>query len=196
MPRHLALTTPPPFLPVTVEDAKNHLRIDTDDEDSIIRGFIEAATEWVENATDRQLITASYAFSFAEVPDEELELPKSPLVSVDSVTYIDADDEEQTLDPSAYRVTTNTTPGEIVFIDSPDSLADRTDAITVNYTAGYGDPEDVPYLLQMAILQLVGTWYSNREGVTDQQLREIPFGIERLIGQYRVGGVRWIGSRT
>jgi uncharacterized phiE125 gp8 family phage protein len=195
MPRILELVDSPPFLPVSVDDAKLHLRIDSTDEDAILRGFIESATEYVENATDRQLITASYAYSFDRVPcDRRVELPKSPLVSVGSITYIDADGQLQTLSPSAYRAVLNRTPAHVHFISLPPSLSCREDAITITYAAGYGNPEDVPFLLQMAIKQLVGTWYANRESVVDRQLYDVPAGVDRILDSYRVGGIKWVGS--
>lgn len=195
MPRNLELTTPPPFQPITVEDAKSHLRLDGTDEDGLIRGYVEAATEYVENATDRQLITASYAYSFEAVPcDGRVPLPKSPLVSVESVTYIDTNGDEQTLPTSDYRVVTTRTPGHVHVVNLPSSLYDREDAITINYTCGYGNPEDVPSLLVMAIKQLVGTWFNNRESTSERQLYEVPAGVDRILDNYRVGGFEWVGS--
>ena len=53
-------------------------------------------------------------------------------------------------------------------------------ALTVDYTAGYGDAADVPADLKQAVLTLVAYWYEHRDSVTIA-----PVGFERLLAGYR-----------
>jgi uncharacterized phiE125 gp8 family phage protein len=52
------ITAPTQASPVTLEEAKAHLRVAIDDDDGLIQAYLEAATERVELETGRQLLTA------------------------------------------------------------------------------------------------------------------------------------------
>lgn len=52
------VTAPALSSPVTLDEAKNHLRVNVADDDALIQSHLEAATERVELETGRQLLTA------------------------------------------------------------------------------------------------------------------------------------------
>jgi len=51
------LKTPPAIEPVTLEELKDHLRIDSADEDAVLTGLLAAAREWCEGFQNRAYIT-------------------------------------------------------------------------------------------------------------------------------------------
>ncbi len=55
-----ALITGPALEPVSLDDAKAHLRLDTDDDDTLVMTIITAARLHVEAATRRVLIEQSW----------------------------------------------------------------------------------------------------------------------------------------
>ena len=56
----LQIVTPPANEPVSLLEAKQHLRVDGDDDDLLIGSLIAAARQAAETQTGRQLITARW----------------------------------------------------------------------------------------------------------------------------------------
>jgi uncharacterized phiE125 gp8 family phage protein len=115
-------------------------------------------------------------------------VPHPPLASVENVKYIDGNGVKQTLDPSAYVVRLAEVPGEIVpaFGQVWPSPRFQPDAVSVDFTAGYGDAAAVPDAVKRAILMIVDNLYENRGTQSPVQLHEIPQAATWLLGPYRV----------
>lgn len=177
--------------PVSLTEAKNHLRVDTSAEDSYINGLIMAARQHVEEITRRALITQTWEFNLDDFPlsklvdmpwSEYLEfrnrailLPRPPLQSVTSVQYVDSDGSTKTLDASVYRVDTKSEPARLTEAEGETwpTTDHVTNAVTITYVAGY-QPDDssppdeaanVPQPIKHATLLLIGHWYEHREQV-------------------------------
>jgi uncharacterized phiE125 gp8 family phage protein len=56
----LQLVTAPAGEPITLLEAKQHLRVDVDDDDALIGSLITAARQAAETLTGRQLMTARW----------------------------------------------------------------------------------------------------------------------------------------
>jgi uncharacterized phiE125 gp8 family phage protein len=110
------------------------------------------------------------------------------LLSVESVQYVGPDGDLRTMPTTDYLVRAAEEPGEIVlaYAKSWPVARDVPDAVTVDFTCGYGDPDAVPAPIKSAILLLVGTLYANRESVAPVEMRTIPHNVEWLLGPYRV----------
>src|SRR5690606_32667448 len=98
----LELVVPPPVLPVSLEAAKAHLRVDTEDEDSLISDLISAATDYVENWTGRALVQQVWEAYYPNFYPK-IYLPKPPITEIESVYYKDADGVSALLDVSLYN---------------------------------------------------------------------------------------------
>jgi len=174
--------------PVTVAETKDHLRIDIDDDDTLIGYMIDAATEWAQMYTSRKYITASvvdYMDAFPTVirPDW------SPLISVTSIEYVDTDGAGQTLAASIYQTDTDTQPARITlaYTQSWPDIRSDLNAVTLNYTAGYGtSSSDVPEHVRNAIMMLVGSMYENREDTAPIAIHSVPMGVKVLLGIDRI----------
>lgn len=60
-------------------------------------------------------------------------------------------------------------------------------AVQIHFVAGFGsDGATAPARAKLVLVMLVGTWYENRESVTDADLRIIPHHLEDLLGSVRV----------
>lgn len=186
-----ALSSAPATEPVTTAELKSHLRVDSTDEDTLIASLGTAARQYVEEQTRRALVTQTWVLKLDEFPesDGEILLPRPPLVSVSSVTYVDTAGSTQTLSSSVYSVDTTDTPGRITlaYDQTWPTVRDQRNAITVTYVAGYGAASAVPDALKAAIKLLVGHWFTNREGVvTGTIATEIPMAVDALLAPYRV----------
>jgi uncharacterized phiE125 gp8 family phage protein len=180
-------TTPAVALPVSLDDAKRHLRIDFDQEDLLIRGLVETAAEWLEATVGRTLITTSWTVVGETWPCGRLiELKFPPLISVTTVKYYDETNTLQTLASSKYLVAKDEfIPGmiELKSGETWPSLSIRHDAVQIEYQAGYGATSaDVPAAARYAILLLVAHWYKNREAVLVGTIsKEIDLAVASLV---------------
>lgn len=194
MPKKLII--PPIDEPVTLGEVKDHLRIAVNDEDDFIRSLIAASREQVESFTARRLMTQTWDAYFDHFPlDSEnlyIELPCTPLQSVDSVKYVDIDGALQTLDPLLYQVDAVSEPARIyaAFGKSWPSAREQHNAVVVHLVAGYGSAAAVPPTLKLAINMLVANFYENREPVSlvsrAAQPYEMPIGIQTLLTPYKM----------
>lgn len=188
----LKITTGPAAAVVATSDAKLWMRVTHSDEDAVIASLITRATNYVENETRRQLINATYTFSFDMFPHGDvIYSPVSPLGSVTSIAYLDADGASQTLATSVYGVDTIRDPGRIYLKSGQEwpSTLDQEQAVTITAVAGYGTAStDVPEPLIQAVLMLAAHYYEHREAVDPKgnTFAPVPMGVERLILQYRV----------
>jgi uncharacterized phiE125 gp8 family phage protein len=183
------LTTPPAIEPVSLAEAKTHLRVDGDDDDSLIAATITAARLFVEQATRRALLAQGWRVLMDAWPaSRTIEMPIAPLIEVNAVSVIDDGSDEIEVDQAAYEIDVFSTPPRLLLVGSLPSPGRGLNGIAIDVTAGYGEAADaVPAPLLQAILQLVAHWYENRSAVSyDRSQGVAPLGVDALIAPYRV----------
>lgn len=170
------VVVPPILEPISLADAKAHLRVETTDEDGLIAGLIAAARNHVETITGRFLMRQTIDVSF-DAFDDILELG-APLVSVVSVTYIDEIGATQTVpSPDYVVVAPNTQPEPIGYVQPaygktwPTAHA-QASAVTIRALFGAVKAADVPAALRAAMLLHVADLYENREAQSAVPLAE------------------------
>lgn len=110
----LHLVTPPASEPVTLAEAKAHLRLESTDDDAYVTVLIQAARQYVEEVCWRGVLTQTWEAILPGFPAWELELPRGHLGSIVSITYTDDSGTVQTLDPSVYVADTASVPGRLM----------------------------------------------------------------------------------
>jgi uncharacterized phiE125 gp8 family phage protein len=186
----LSIVTPPASDPVSLAEAKTHLRITAPDEDALIVGYLLAAREHVETITRRALLTQTWDYSIDAWADR-IVLPKPPVQSVTSISYLDQAGATQTLSAALYRLVKQST-GEWAILKAYNAVwpAVQTveSCITIRFVCGYGTPPgSIPEAIRQAILLLVGHWFANREAVNVGNIvNELPLGVEPLLFPHRV----------
>jgi uncharacterized phiE125 gp8 family phage protein len=170
-----------------------HLRVDHDEDDAYISALIAAATDYLDGAfgvLGRALVTQTWQMGLADWPAASaMVLPVPPVQAVTSVSYFDAGNAPQVLAAENYRLVASESRALIELVDGvgwPESYS-RSDAISVTFTAGYGDTaDDVPEPIRQAVRLLVAHWYdSARAAVSEGDLVAIPFGVRALTMNYR-----------
>jgi uncharacterized phiE125 gp8 family phage protein len=193
--RHWALKsiTEPTEEPITLDEAKQHLRVDIDDDDTYIMGLIIAARMIAEERTNRALITQTWDMIIDDFPmGDTIKLRKPCLQSVESVNYTDSSGIEHIMPDTDYVVDTNSVPGRVFLGFAkiwPVVVLQPAASVRIRFTAGYGDTADaVPQGLKNAMLLLIGNWYANREivEVKNRYAVEIPKTFDILFGPYKV----------
>jgi len=196
--RSLNRATEPAVEPVSVSEAKAHLRVDTSDDDTYIGTLITAARQWAETYLDRSLVYTQWQMKLDMFP-WEIEMPRPPMAqegttTAVSITYtLNESLGTATLSTSEYRVDREATPGvgRTNYGGSwPSHLADQN-SVTVTWWGGYGSSgSDVPAAIRHAILMHVGHLYERRLAADNVASNEVPFGVKALLdsqkwGQYR-----------
>lgn len=211
-PLRLSLQTEPAVEPITTAVAKDHLRVDIADDDTLIDSLIEAARRRCEEYTGRALITQTWDMFLDAWPAAQnlpiwegtrvgpeslisgsapgIELPKPPLQSIVHIKTYDDADVDTAFASSNYFVDTATEPGRVVLRAGAawPSPARVANGIEIQFKAGYGDTvDDIPQDLIRGMLMAIGHWYENREevvvGVTAS---EVPAGTLTLWSAKRI----------
>ena len=185
----LVLKTAPSSTAVTLAEAKQHLRVDSDfdDDDAYITTLIEVATDLVEQFTRRRLITQTYNLYYDQFPDY-ISLQVGIVASVVHIKYRDTSNVEQTLASSNYVLDDKIKPGRIYVATNgnfPDTY-DRPNAVEVEFTVGSA-AADVESALKQAMLITVGRYYEQRQDVVLGTIAtELPLMVEYILTPYRL----------
>jgi len=180
----LVMTAAPAAEPISLAEAKAHLRVDADDEDALISSLIVAARLLVERTLGLALVTQGWSYFLDHWPERGcITLPLLPVQAVGAVTVHDDDGGTAVLDADSYAVDVLSAPARLVLTSTLPSLATRAfNGFEVAFTAGYGDAgSDVPPPIRQALLLLVAHWFERREpvelGAGTQQVPAIAAGL-------------------
>lgn len=199
--RSLTRQTGPAVEPVTVAEAKAHLRVDTSDDDTYIGTLITAGREWCEQYLDRTLVNTQWVMRFDSFPPDgthDIELPRPPMATAGTttavaLTFTYENGTTATYSTASYRVDRNSTPGAVKTLYGqtwPPHLMDDN-AVSVTWWAGYGAAgSSVPAAIRHAILMIVGILYEKRAAAESGSLNEVPFGVKSLLDSQRWGSYR------
>lgn len=196
----LALVTAAAGEPVDVELAKLHLRVDIDEDDELIVGCIAAARSYVETVCGRSLVSQTWDYTIDRqwpwslnldtmCHEQQIDLPVAPLVSVTSITYVDAAGATQTLASNQYVVDGSNVIGRIypAYSVTWPSVRDQNRAITVRFVAGYGTAASIPEGIKQALLLLIGHFYAQRQpAVIGEVANEVTLAVSALVAPHRV----------
>ena len=187
----------PAINPVSLSEAKLDCRVDHDAEDSLIESLISAATAFADapnGVIGKALISQQWALS-VKYSDRyaRIDLPVTPAVEIDSISYFDPENIEQSLSPENFYLYGEE---DWAYIEPKlgtnwPATADRLDAITITYTAGFGEAAtDVPETIRQLIRLMIVHWYTNRSAVvTGTIATQIPMAAQSLISLNRKGWV-------
>ncbi len=184
----LTLLLAPSSEPVTLAEAKLQCRVDSTDEDALITALIVAARRRAEGRTGRALITQKWRLDLDKFPVDTIEIPRPPLASVESITYLDSTGTRQTLNAAEYQVIDNETPGRVIPVYGkswPDCRV-VPGSVQISFTAGYGAAAAVPEEIKQWMLLQIGHGHKNREAVSvGEAVSEMPF-VDSLLHDYLV----------
>lgn len=178
--------TGPTIEPISRIEAREHLRLDDDVDDSQVRAYITAARVWAENYTGRAFINRTMRQTLDSTPAttngpfgayvqahqnvlvggySHIEIGMSPVVSVSSIKYYNDAGTESTWATSNYYVDTIRDVPRIVLLDGGSWPTDlrAANGLEINFTAGYGtSPNQVPEPIRTAILQYMTFLFEHR----------------------------------
>lgn len=187
--RAYKVVTPATSNPITLTEAKTHLKVDTTADDTFITNLIKSATSSAQEYTNRFFI----ATTIQQVGDkwEDISnLLKSPVASVTNIKYVDTSGSLQTLNTDVYFVDDVNKPARIGLKPNQSfpEIIDRLNAVQVNYVVGIAaGPDEVDEGIRQALLLTIGNWYQNRQAVvTGTIATELPMNAKFLLDQYKI----------
>lgn len=186
----LKLIAGPAVEPLSLDEAKAHLRVTHSAEDALITAFIQAAREAAEHLTGRSLITQTWEQVLDAFPDSEIELGRPDVLAVLSVKYTDEASTEQTIDSANYVLDAITMPGWLLpaYAYTWPTTLDTANAVRVRFTTGYGaSAASVPEGIKSWMRLRIGTLYRYREEVQGQTMAEMPNRfVDGLLDPFKV----------
>lgn len=177
--------------PLSLSEAREHLRVDHFEDDGVISGCILAARQHIENICGLALANSTWTMTLDTFPDDgSILLPREPVQSVSSVRYTNT---------AGTLITWSSTEYEVDLYSSPPRLRVRTgfswpavkdvlSAVQIEFVCGYGGPQLVPQPIMQAMRLLVGHFYENREAV-GASMAPAPFAVDALLAPYRTAWV-------
>ena len=178
----LTILDPPAAEPVSVADAKAHLRLTSSSEDGLVSRTIAAAREVIEARTGRALVSQKIRLVLDRAPEHVATLPRGPLVSIDAVEVETADGVWTATDAFAAEL------GEaarLVATAPWPRPAKPIGGVRIDASVGYGGEGAAPADLLRAVLLLTAHFYERREPLESDRPYALPHSIEALIGGYR-----------
>lgn len=179
---------------VTYAEAKAHLHLDSDDEQTLVESLVKAATAHLDGFTGilgRALVTQTWRQDYdAFCPVLRLPLVAATISLVQA--YAEDDDTGSAVAATNYELLEDALGSYVRFIDDyafPTSVRE-TRGVRVSFTAGYGAASAVPADIKQAMLLLIGHWFGNREAVNIGNITTaLTFAVEALLAPYRRIGV-------
>jgi uncharacterized phiE125 gp8 family phage protein len=166
----LTVTSAPSVEPITVAEAKEHLRVSSSTHDTYIGTLLTAARGWVESFLGRSLIRQTIRLDLPCFEDR-IYLPRGKVISVTTVKYVATDGTLTTLATSGYTTFLGTEGADYIALAYDASWPNTRsvdNAVQITYVAGYagtGSPEDVrggvPQDIKTAIKFVVQTMYDD-----------------------------------
>jgi uncharacterized phiE125 gp8 family phage protein len=186
----LVLTSGPTIEPVTLAEAKAHLRVDGSAEDTLIASLIVTSRLHIEAVLGLALITQGWSYFLDAWPARpEVALPMRPVQSIAAVKLYAADESVTTVPADTYLLDGAGSPPRLVHRaalawPAPTKVAN---GIEIAFVAGYGDAaEDVPAPIRQALLLLVAHWHEHREPIAIGSAgAPVPPTVSDLLQPYR-----------
>ena len=184
----------PTLPPVTLAEAKAHLRVDFDDDDTLIAQLVNAAAAAIDgpNGIGYCLMAQTWVGTLDGFPPRRISIPLAPFASLTSIDYVDTAGDPQTMDAADYRVVDGAAPAfvEPVFGGTWPSARAVSGAVTVTFVVGAATVAQVPDDLRHAVLLLVGNWYENREStIVRHSVARLPDGVADILDRYAIGRI-------
>ncbi len=180
--------------PLVLADAKLYMNIDASftADDTMIQDLIDEAIELTETLSRKYLQPVTYQLQRREWYDDNdhyVRFPFSPVRSITSVQYVDADGNTQALDAANYYLDRSTEEEKLRYISDIDypTLHDDRRFVTVSIAAGYDGnaPDILPKGFTRVLKYLVTDFYAQRYNAAHEKMSI----AEKLIGSIMYPGI-------
>lgn len=179
---------------IELQDAKDYLRILSDETDGEVEAAISTASAFLDVDEDGfgglgfPLVAQQWAMKGTSFGAQVLRMPFARIESVDEIRFTGPDGQTGTVAPQNYQLVKCGREWRVVLLSGSSwpQVADRPDAVEVRFTSGWPDVASVPGDIIDAAKVLMAHFFhcrgaSAEDGVTDEIMR----GVDRLTARYR-----------
>jgi uncharacterized phiE125 gp8 family phage protein len=167
---------------LTLAEMRLHLRLDTvggvHPDDTLISSLLSSAVQYCEHYTQRSVGSQTLELALDAFPDGPISLPKGPLQSVTSVSYVNTAGTTTTLSNTLYAIDDYGLEAWLItkYGTSWPDTEGSANCVKVRYVAGSIEPA-----VKSAILLILAHLYENRENSSVLQLKSLPMGVDSLL---------------
>ena len=187
-------TFPDPLLTVSLATAKQHLRVEHDDDDALITAMIGAAHNMVESYTGAFLQTTEVAFSFDHL-HEFTNIHAGPNAVIlktnlhgkqtKGISYMNDASVRTYLGDAQWEFDGTSYPSRLRIKDMPTDIKDTVNTWRVDVNTGFINA-DRPDALVAALLLIVGSLYETRQDVSTMRTFQSPMAARHLMDRHRL----------
>ena len=173
--------------PISVEELRQHLRIEHNDEDSYLSMLISSARALAENCIDGIIADRNYSLTVDSF-SSSMKLPIRPIDPTSiAIAYVDASGNAATVDSYNYSSDLFSTVIYPADNESWPTTEEGSNKVTITFTAGLlGVEGAMPSDVKHALLMIAGTLYDQREDHTAQvKLHDVPTSSQMLLDGYK-----------
>lgn len=182
------VTEAPDYLDVvTLAEAKEHLRVSGTSDDAYITTLIKVTGSLCESYAGLSFTEQTRQVKLDKFPCDsgEIILPYGPVQSVDEFTYVDGNEDDQTLTENTdFNVDIHSQLARVKPVSGWPGAANVMNALTIEYTAGFENPPDQ---IKQAMLMQIGTFFENRQDeVTGTIVSSLSWSSKALLDTVKV----------
>lgn len=186
--------TAPTVTPISLLEARRHLKIDSAAENENLEAYIAAVSANLDGRDGwlgRSLTEQTWELRI-DCFQSKIKIPLPPLKSITSVKYTDTSGTTQTVSASVYRVTGGGFGPSFVELAYgqvwPTPRGD-TESVQVRFVCGYGSSgvEPLPAPIKAALLLMVGGLHKGKESWSREEAKANP-ALLALLQPYWVAG--------
>lgn len=170
------------IIPLTAAKAHLHVDPDFDLDDDLIAAMRDASIDMVQKYCSVLLAENTDLIWKSDHLQSPLNLGAAPVQEITTITYVDCDGEDASMDVADVRIAAL---GEVKPAVGKSWPANVGGDVNITFTAGYAAGE-IPSALIAAAKLFLGHLYANREAVLVGTIASsLPMGFENLCGLYR-----------
>ena len=176
-------------LPLSVADAKAHMRVEIAADDTLIQSHILAACKYVEQETQKRVIEKDFrlVYNCSEITGDVITLEQFDSgITINAFTYFDENDTEAAVGAALYA-------GIGRWIQLKDGFGDLStrelNAFKIEYTVSAAP---ITAAIEQALKMIVAHWYENREavGIEDSmKLVNLPLSVKSILMSEKIYSV-------
>lgn len=178
----LRCVTPPAVSPLSLDEAKAHLEVDSIYRDELIQASIDAAVGDVDgpHGIGIAMIRQTWKLTLDRF-DCRMTIPLTPVISIDAVEYVDATGEVVELASDRYHFAADLDPPLLTPAFGTLFPLTRCEpgAVRITFTAGFGEAAgDVPKDLVQALKLIVAARFEDRTN------GDVPAAARAILNRY------------
>lgn len=188
------VTDQPGSEPATLDEAKKQVKMEgTTLDDSYLTALITTSRKICEAYTGLSFVSQERTIKMDQFPinrrmiyswSNHIIVPYGPVISVDSFTYNDSDDVEQTLvEDTDFTVDDNSELCRLAPVDSWPCSSGKMNSVVIVYTAGFAE---FPGDLKTAMLRVLANLYEFRTDSLQGGFDSVDYSAKMILDNYKV----------